>query len=79
MYSAAEVEAKCSFLQYGPRFGIQFYEHPEYGDEYPVIAVKDGVAFLTDFYDPWNVTDQEYIQDALEEIQAELNENDSQL
>lgn len=28
--------------------GVKIYEHPIMGDAYPVIAVIDGVAFLTD-------------------------------
>ena len=29
--------------------GIKFYEHPDYGDEYPLVAVKDDECGLTDF------------------------------
>jgi len=30
---------------------VEFYEHPEYGDEVPVFGVIDGVLFNTEFFD----------------------------
>ena len=36
--------------------GIRFYEHPIYGDEAGLIAVQDGVAYQTCWFDlpDWN-------------------------
>ena len=48
--------------------GIKFYEHPTHGDEYPVIAVLDGIAWDTGFYDPWNNCDQAYIEEQAQEL-----------
>ena len=48
---------------YGVGFTLDLVEHPYYGDEAQVIAIDHNLklAFNTEFYDPWNDTDKEYI------------------
>lgn len=48
---------------YGVGFTLDLVEHPYRGDEVPVLAIDHNLklAFNTNFYDPWNDTDKEYI------------------
>ena len=59
---------KPSLMDDKNRHGIKFYEHPIYGDEASVIAVLSGVAWDTGFYDPWNPTDQSYIEEQAQQL-----------
>lgn len=50
-YKFDELMAQKPYF-YGEINGIEFYEHPTMGDEAPMIAARNGVAWSTGFYDP---------------------------